>query len=176
MARSRRRVVQTVALGPRAFNDGSDSHDPLDLTLGGATGFLATDSQAVPPGAIRRLLALDERSSDALLSRYIWRGYGGDSPHASPQSSRRPWPSARASALVRGTRLPSPTLKAQQIRALDWREFRRLKVRNPSRVDFCVRRHVRRSVLFALGVGGHKRRSPGAGGRYRRLSSSAWRC
>lgn len=52
-----------------------------------------------------------------------------------------------------------------------------LQIRLPGRVFFCVRRKIRREVLFGLGISGHnKRKSPGRGGSYRRTQSSSYRC
>lgn len=52
-----------------------------------------------------------------------------------------------------------------------------LLVRLPQRVAFCVRRKIRRQVLFSRKVAGfNRRRSPGRGGGYRRSQSSSWSC
>lgn len=55
-----------------------------------------------------------------------------------------------------------------------WNKLNRLQAK-PYQL-FCVKRKVRRSVLFAKRVAGYKRRSPGSGGGYRRSITSQWRC
>lgn len=44
------------------------------------------------------------------------------------------------------------------------------------RQSFCARRAARRSVLFALGVGGKRGSAPGRGGTYRRTAESKLSC
>lgn len=52
-----------------------------------------------------------------------------------------------------------------------------LLIRAPERVAFCIRRKMRRRVMFAFRFAGlNRRRSPGRGGSYRRTQSSSWRC
>lgn len=63
------------------------------------------------------------------------------------------------------------------------RRFAGMKVRHAvvagdhrREVLMCVRRKVRRMVMFALGVGGARRSAPGRGGTYRRTPSSEESC
>lgn len=48
--------------------------------------------------------------------------------------------------------------------------------RKPFREDYCLRRHKRREVLFALDVAGRSGRSPGRRGRYKRDETSERSC
>lgn len=61
-----------------------------------------------------------------------------------------------------------PSLLKAQLRALE-----EVRARAPSRVRFCVQRKQRKEVLFALGRAGF---SGSARGKYRRTSSSQYRC
>lgn len=54
--------------------------------------------------------------------------------------------------------------------------LRKLKMLAPKRVLFCIRRKVRREVLFALRRAGFRGSGPGKGGRYRRTQDSQYRC
>lgn len=54
-------------------------------------------------------------------------------------------------------------------------QLKRLAFPNPAVVLVCARRKIRREVMFANRVAGYKR-SPGAGGSYRRSKNSSWRC
>lgn len=51
--------------------------------------------------------------------------------------------------------------------------LRVLKLDAPNRVMFCIRRKLRKEVLFALGKAGF---SGSTRGRYRRTADSQWRC
>lgn len=51
-----------------------------------------------------------------------------------------------------------------------------LRMRNPSQVLFCLKRKIRRGVLFALGVGGKSGSAPGRRGKYRRTGNSQYGC
>lgn len=53
--------------------------------------------------------------------------------------------------------------------------LRVLEIRAPVRTLFCVRRKVRREVLFARAIAG-RRGLRGRGGSYRRNQNSVWRC
>lgn len=56
-----------------------------------------------------------------------------------------------------------------------WAQLRRLQMAAPRKVLFCVRRRVRREVLFAAGIGG-TRGLRGRRGRYRRTQESSFTC
>lgn len=82
--------------------------------------------------------------------------------------------SAAVSAAIRAPRLPATASDFRRINSSRL-TFNRLSVRVPGRVQFCVQRKQRREVLFAREIAGF-RRSPGAGGHYRRNEDSNWRC
>lgn len=75
---------------------------------------------------------------------------------------------------------PSLTKHAKRSKAESRNKLRRLMklvTPNPERVLYCVRRKIRKQVLFALGISGrHKRRSPGRGGSYNRSLESNYAC
>lgn len=52
--------------------------------------------------------------------------------------------------------------------------FGSLRIMAPRRVLFCLRRKVRKEVMFALRIAG--KRGVGAGKRWRRTENSQWRC
>lgn len=91
---------------------------------------------------------------------------------------RAPQPSMLASTVRRGgvraprARLPSHLLPLQAQRP--WHLFNVVPASSPA-VSFCVRRRVRKEVLFAKHVAGRKR-SPGRGGSYNRTAFSSVRC
>jgi len=161
-----RRKAQQVSHSAKPFIDSADSiADPFSIA--GAT--IPSLRLAVPRDGVLRLLELDDDRSDSPYLRFM-SGYGADKPHVA--SRIRPWPVVRVSAARRS---PVTPLIAQRRKASRLALYE-VRVQAPSREQFCVRRHVRKSVLFARGVAGHRRRSPGLGGSYKRVWSSAWGC
>lgn len=156
-----------------AFNDSRDSHRERFYSPGVPTG---GTTRSVPRAGVYRSLS---RPEGAALPDYItrlfnplgayrarvnalWPGYGAGKP-------RRIQPvSARVSAAVRESRSP-----LQAIRRSTWGLLGSLRVPVPDKVRFCVRRKVRRGVLFAMDVAG--RRGLGRGG-VTRTPDSAWSC
>lgn len=71
-----------------------------------------------------------------------------------------------------------PTLRfpAKRVsrKSVNYRALGALTIRVPERAAFCVRRKVRRQVMFALGVGGS--RGMMRGKRFRRTQDSQYRC
>lgn len=114
-----------------------------------------------------RLLRLDDLSRGLLLG-----GMGAvRGPHASLQSFRR-GPVA-VTARVRVGPPVRPPASQSDIRRLNasWSEFRRLQA--DPRTRMCVRRRVRKSVLFAKHIAGRRGSAPGP---YRRTQDSQWSC
>lgn len=77
--------------------------------------------------------------------------------------------------------LPTPARKAPKatnsILKAPWGSLsHRLRYADPRLVLVCLRRKIRREVLFAKNIGGHKHKSPGRGGSYRRSKNSNWSC
>lgn len=150
------------------------SHVPPDtpedaFPTAGASLFDATFPGA-PRSVVRRLLDLDSPES-----RFLG-GIGGVAPDASLRSPTvprrrfaRPLPPARLPLIA--SRLAKARI-AQFERS--WREFRLLPRLSPND-KACIRRRVRKQVLFASRVAGRKR-SPGRGGTYHRKLDSLYRC
>lgn len=162
MNRWRRRRVQSVTYGAKPFIDSTDSIvDPIPQA--GAPFPALTE---LPRRGVRRLLEWDEFGS----TRDWPRGMGGGpAPHASPRA-RQVVRVVRAGPLV--VRAPVTPLQARRRKA-DWLAFRQLRITAPGSVAFCVRRKVRREVMFAKQIAG--RRGLGRGG-VRRSESSNWSC
>lgn len=135
------------------------------------------------PRAQERVQQAIER--DALLPtrRRSPRGVWGDTPRQAEPAAGRWRPGAyRPDRKARGVFTPLPVQRASapykrlSDKKSGYAILRQLSYLNPERVLVCARRAVRREVLFALGIGGHRRRSPGRGGGYRRTEESNWRC
>lgn len=145
-----------------------DAGEPLSLAL--------PEVPRVPE--VRRLhrLALLSDSSDALS---LLRGMGSEPvPHVGSLARRRRGVLAGPVLFPRRRLSHPPPASPFDLHHLNrsWSEFRRLQIASPGKVDFCVRRKVRRSVLFAKGIGGRRHSAPGRGGSYYRRQESAWSC
>lgn len=173
MRSSSRRRVHPVDQVRHAGVPFSDSADFIaeQLPSAGEPLSVALTPRVAPRSLVHRYLAQDILG----VRPELWfprREYEG---RASP--SWKPGRSPVVSVGVRPVRRVThhSPFASQRRLAQSWRAFNVLAVPVPRKVAFCVRRHVRRSVLFATGVAG-RRRSPGRGGSYRRTESSAWRC
>lgn len=160
-----------IALTPVAFHDSSTF---LDETLV-SRGALPTALPKVPPAGVRRLEGLEYiRALDTAPEEQYWRrlipGYGAE-PHASLIRRQKPrW----ATSLATSQKTHSP-LQAKR-RLIGWQSFRELHVPQPKRQAFCISRLTRKQVLFAKQIAGHRKRSPGAGGHYKRTYLSSYTC
>lgn len=74
-----------------------------------------------------------------------------------------------------GVNRRSPTKRAFS-KARYYNKLGALAIAAPSRVQFCVRRKVRREVLFAIRKVGRSGSSPGRYRRYRRTGDSRYSC
>lgn len=158
------RRSQPVATAAVAFTDSTDSHvEPYSIA--GEASFPSTRS--VPRDGVRRLLWVDLVES---VPFHTVPGYGAGQPHVSPYVRRR-LPGVGATGQARRAFTPPRLLQAQ--RRIDWHAFQQLRVRVPARVRFCVQRHQRKQVLFALKVAGRRGSAPGP---YRRREEFNWRC
>lgn len=102
------------------------------------------------------------RSPEAAV--YPWRPYLGTlSPGLRSPQSRR----SQAGRGYSYSAPPRPSRRAFGFQSL-------LSIATPSRVAFCVRRTIRRQVLFALGRAGYSGSAPKR--HYRRTQNSQWRC
>lgn len=174
----RRRRRQLATSLPAAFEYGRDTHSTDFLDAGeptdGSTGLGAPRPNVHRLSGVARLLDLDERYSGRPLAG-VWGPPRG--PHASPvvpgRAGRR---GATVSARVGPPRRPLKAIRQRRTDvAADWRAFSVLRAM-PRNVGFCVARRVRRSVLFALGVGGRRGSARGGSGGYRRTVTSQWSC
>lgn len=175
MARSRRFRPQPVAHVGARFISSADSHaDPFSS---GSAALPPLQTRSVLPAGVRRLLADDDPSSPFSLSQN-WSPARSRWETQSVFHGRRGTPVVNVGPSIHRRRAPVGRHVVQQaVRSADWAAFRKLKVQAPSRVAFCVRRVVRRQVLFASRIAGnHKRLSPGRGGQYRRNAFSSWSC
>lgn len=171
MSFRRRRRRNQPALAGLPFSDSSpDSHGDEFVSAGASQFFDATGTVPRARSNVHRLFELDTFGS-AERRLEISRVWGAE-PHASLSRRRSLY---RVGSLAGRQTAHSP-LASRQFPGLRWSAFNVLQVRVPEKERFCVSRKVRKGVLFARGVAGHRRRSPGAGGRYRRTADSQWRC
>lgn len=147
-----------------AFNDGRDSIDHALLDAGAHT---VGATFGAPRPLVHRFFEFDNNSAvrrvDALLP-----GYGAGEPHVDLGRIRK-----RRSVVVRAGLPRVPSAPASHRRIASWRAFNVLQFPHPRSVDVCVRRRVRRTVLFAKGVAGRRGGSPGP---YKRTAFSSWSC
>lgn len=173
---SRRRWRGTPALTAKPFSDWApDTPEPSF-----SPGALISGATEGAPGSLvhrsfDRLFNMADlyAGDDAALLRRLHVGYGATSPMQAP---------VRRSPLVRVGTGPARTQVNRRSTlykpavSSSWRALNVLQVRAPSKEVFCVRRRMRKGVLFARGIAGARRRSPGRGGTYHRNTWSQWRC
>lgn len=118
------------------------------------------------PRAQERVRRSDIKFYDPLSERSTFI-YGRSGPMLRPRSSVGP-SLVRVHYAARPRLVPKPFSNVLNV-------LRVVRMAKPKRVLFCVRRKIRREVLFAFKVAS-KRRSPGRGGSYRRTVESNFRC
>lgn len=130
------------------------------------------DSQRSWPPAIERLSINEELAALAPIRSSYFFGETDerDFPHALTFiPSGQVWPKARR---------VGPAAFGLGSLAYQWHSamapLRKLQMLAPRRVLFCLRRKVRKEIMFALNIAG--RRGVGAGKRWRRTENSNWRC
>lgn len=170
--RIRRRRGEPIA-SALPFTDASDV-DASGLLGTGAPQFFGASEAAPSPLAHRSLVSvLAELDSFAKGETFTRRGVWGE---LAPWMPRRSLPVVRVggTAFVGRRVTPPPSLQAQQRINRSWRRF---NVAPLSRKDvICVRRGVRRNVLFALSRVGRGRRGSQVGRPYRRGPFSFYSC
>lgn len=139
----------------------SSSRSSSSLRRGGS--FL--DPQRSWPPAIERLSINEELAALAVTPNSYFYGETEDRdfPHALtfvPNKQMLAKPRPVGPVAYRASTIMAP--------------FGQLRIFAPRRVLFCLRRKVRKEVLFALRIAG--RRGVGAGKRWRRTAESSWRC
>lgn len=178
MARSRRRRSPDPVRHRRvAFIDGRDSIRPGFYDRGAA--YVSARQRRPPVGAYRFLSLVKDRAVPDSLARFLdplaqlrsrvaslW-GYGAHKPHA---SLLRP---ANASVRVSAAVGRSPIRPLQALRPSTWDGLASLRVPVPRQAAFCVRRKLRREVMFAKHVAGRRGSAPGP---YHRTADSHWTC
>lgn len=117
------------------------------------------------PRSIERPLSPSRKSGLTLLQRSL---LGRFSPAKPPLSFLRGRPAQYSAS--RTTRASVPTTR---LWSRAYNPMHVLRVANPKRVLFCVKRKIRREVLFAIGKSGRPGRAPGRlksgkGGGFRR--------
>lgn len=152
----RRRRRQVPDLNAKPFTDSrADSVRGQLLTPSAPQFFGATErapASLVHRSTVGRLLELDDSSSNPYFPRRVW----GAQPHVSPS---RGSPIVRVGTVSGSTQVTRRSTLYKPAVSFSWRAFNVIRFRNP-REAICVRRAVRRSVLFA-----HNR--AGRGGSYR---------
>lgn len=77
---------------------------------------------------------------------------------------------------VRAAHYAKHPLRSLQRLAWNTQPLKSFFMLRPRRVAFCVRRFIRKEVLFAIRKAGFRGSGPGRDGRYRRTGDSAYRC
>lgn len=168
--RRRRRAAQSVYTESLPFDDSTDGL--VDTVVRPGANHIHSLPEVPRPGVYRRALVADIYGDDlarlllprtdlSITSSGPW-GMGRQ-PHGSLRRLQVP----RWGAPPRGAHRPTiPPLQA-------WAGLNVLRERHPQSVVHCVRRKVRRSVLFARDVAGRRGGSPGP---YHRNEFSQWSC
>lgn len=171
--RRRRRNAPDITAKP--FSDTVDSVSPDFFGPSAPQFFRASEAAPGPTvhrSLVQRLAALDSFAKGDWISP---GGYGGASPHAS-QRRRSPLVKVGGTAYRGRAVTPPPSMQARRLISSSWRAFNTLQFRNPQKEVICVRRAVRRNVLFAMGRAGSGRSGWSRGTRYRRTPFSQYRC
>lgn len=126
------------------------------------------DSQRSWPPAIERLSVNQELAAlSAIPDSYVFNDdHGLTLAPALGRTYGPDFPPAKRSFRV----LPNAAYQYAALMA----PLNKLRVFAPRRVLFCLRRKVRKEVMFALNIAG--KRGVGAGKRWRRTENSNWRC
>lgn len=173
---SRRRWRGTPSLTAKPFSDWTPD-TPESFSSPGA--LISGATEGAPDSSVHRSfdrlfnMADLYRGDDAALLRRLRVGYGATSPMQAPV---RRSPLVRVGTGSTRTQVNRRSTLYKPAVSSSWRALNVLQVRVPSSEVFCVRRHIRKGVLFARGVAGHRHRSPGRGGTYSRNPWSQWRC